>query len=401
MLYFQHWVVQRSFGLILFVGEGLGPERLAATRIYFGGADNHLALDSMSHVAFMTNYAKDFATPDSAAAATAIATGTKVNNRSLAMDSDGKRLTSIVELAREKGRAIGLLTDGKLTDPTCAAFYTHSSDPNDIETFARELVEEGKLDVVLGAGSAQFLPATKGGERQDGRDLFMELRQKGFEVVRTRAELESIPAWRHSKLFGSFSDGELAFSNELEERSQQPSLADMVRRSIELLQYNAGGYLLVVDAALMRKAAQQNNGERTLMETGELDRAIAVARRYAGKKSTIIACGDVGIGGMNLNGFPFRKDSGIAILGLNPAGQPWITWAAGPNGTKSYGAAKTAENGPLTDIETEQLEPGAFYSKSAQYTVSDTVACGSGRGAEKIQGSIDNTAIFRILRDEL
>jgi alkaline phosphatase len=157
----------------------------------------------------------------------------------------------------------------------------------------------------------------------------------------------------------------------------------------------------VVDAALMRKAAQQNNGERTLMETGELDRAIAVARRYAGKKSTIIACGDVGIGGMNLNGFPFRKDSGIAILGLNPAGQPWITWAAGPNGTKSYGAAKTAENGPLTDIETEQLEPGAFYSKSAQYTVSDTVACGSGRGAEKIQGSIDNTAIFRILRDEL
>jgi len=65
----------------------------------------------------------------------------------------------------------------------------------------------------------------------------------------------------------------------------------------------------------MRKPALENNGERTLGQTVKLDRAVAVARRYAGPKSTIIVCGDVAIGGMNLNGFPFRKDSGIALLG--------------------------------------------------------------------------------------
>ena len=151
----------------------------------------------------------------------------------------------------------------------------------------------------LGGGAAQFLPSSKGGERQDGRDLLLELRRNGFDIVRTRAELEAIPAWRRPKLFGAFSNVEFAFANQVEERSQQPSLSDMVRRAIELLQYNAGGYLLVVDAGLMRKAAQENNGERTLGETAELDRAVAVARRYAGQRSTIIVCGDVAIGGMS------------------------------------------------------------------------------------------------------
>src|SRR6266516_2118448 len=344
VLYFQHWVVRKPFGIILFIGEGLDPGRLAPARAYAGGAGARLTLDSMSHLALLTNYSKDFAAPDQAAAATAIATGVRVNNRAIAIDNDGKPITSIVELARENGRATGLVTDAKLTDPMSAAFYGHPVDPNDVDRLATEFVDGGKIDIAMGGGAAQFLPEAKGGERQDGRDLLLELRRNGFDIVRTRAELEAIPAWRRPKLFGAFSNAELAFANQVKERSEQPSLSDMVRRAIELLQYNAGGYLLVVDAGLMRKAAQENNGERTLAQTLELDRAVAVARRYAGQKSTIIVCGDVAIGGMNLNGFPFRQDSGIALLGLNSAGQPWITWATGPHGTRSYGAANIPNN---------------------------------------------------------
>ena len=401
VLYFQHWVVQKSFGIILFIGEGLAPERLATTRLYVGGADNRLALDSLEHLALVTNYSKDFATPDQAAAATAIATGTKVNNRSIGVDSDGKKLISLIELAREQKRSTGLVSDTRLTDPTSAAFYAHSADPNDRDSIARQFVEGSKIDIAMGGGLAQFLPSSKGGERQDGRDLVLELRRNGFDIVRTRTELEAVPAWRRPRLLGVFSSAELAFANQVEQRSQQPSLSDMVRRAIELLQYNAGGYLLVVDAGLMRKAAQENNGERTLNETTELDRAVSVAQRYAGQRSTIVVCGDAAIGGMNLNGFPFRKDSGIALLGLNSAGQPWITWAAGPNGIRSYGAAKLPNRSPNEQTDVEQLEPGAFYAKPALPTVDDVVALGSGRGTDALRGTIDNTVIFEILRDEL
>ena len=105
-----------------------------------------------------------------------------------------------------------------------------------------------------------------------------------------------------------------------------------------------------------------------------------------------------------MNGFPFRKDSGIALLGFNSAGQPWITWATGPNGDRSYGAAKIQgkqdENQSKQSL-TEQPEPAAFYTKSALVTVEDVIAFGNGPGTEALQGVVESTAVFKILRDEL
>jgi alkaline phosphatase len=404
VLYFQHWVIRKPFGIILFVGEGLSPARIAPTRAYAAGAGTRLNVDSMAHAALVMNYSKDFAAPDQAAAATAIATGERVANRAIAINVDGKAIRSIVELAREYGRATGLVTDAKLTDPTSAAFYAHPAESSDAEKIAAEFVDRGNIDIAMGGGAAQFLPIRKGGERQDTRDLLLELRGNGFDIVRTRAELDAVPAWRRPKLVGVFSKEDLAFVNQVEERSQQPSLSDMVRRAIQLLQYNVGGYLLVVDAGLMRKAAQENNGERTLGQTVELDRAVGVARSYGGEKSTIVVCGDVAIGGLNLNGFPFRKDSGIALLGFNSAGQPWITWATGPNGDKSYGAAKIPgkqDENPSKQPQAEQPEPATFYTKSALVTVEDVVAFGNGPGTDALTGVVESPKVFEILRDEL
>lgn len=402
VLYFQHWVVQRSFGIILIIGEGLGPERVALTRAYLGGADAHLTLDTMPHAALVKNFSRDFAVPDRAAAATALATGIKVNNRAVSIDSNGKSISTIMELARDRGRATGLISDRNLTSATCAAFYAHSTNPGDTEQIAQQFAEGGKIDIGLGASAAEFLPETKHGHRQDHRDLLLEMRGNGFDVVRTRAELEAIPPWQRTKLFGGFADNDVARDSN-QNWSDEPSLSDMVRRAIELLQFNQRGYLLVVDASRMREAAETNNAEKTLTETAEFDRAVATAHRYAGGRSTIMVCGDVAIGGLHANGYPFRKDSGIALLGLNPAGQPWLTWATGPKGMQSYGASKLPENepSPSAGAQKDQSQPAAFYAPSALPTVEDVVAFGSGRGSEGLQGTIDNTEIFKILSDEL
>jgi alkaline phosphatase len=403
VFYFQHWVVQKPFGIILFVGEGLTPSRLAATRIFAAGADTPLTFDLMPHMALLTNYSNDFAAPDQAAAATAIATGVKVNNRLIGCDSEGKPLATLVELAHKAGRATGLVTNASLTDPTAAAFYAHTADQNDKSGIARQIAESSKIDLVLGGGSDDFLPESKGGHRQDERDLLLEIRRNGFDLVRSKAELEAIPGWRRPKLFGAFSHAELAFADHIETRSEQPSLPDMVRRAVELLQFDRSGYFLVVDAGLMRKAAERNSGEHTLAETVELDRALAVAQRYAGGKSAIFVCGDVGLGGLSLNGYPFRKDRGIAVLGLNSAGDPWFSWATGPNGGKYYGAAKLASQDSQATSSPSPVdqpqEPVAFYAPLALNTVDDTLAFGSGPGAELLRGSIQNTLLFKIIRD--
>ena len=403
VLYFQHWVVQKPFGIILVIGEGLAPERIALTRVYLGGSDARLALDGMPHVALVTNHSRDFAVSDQAAAASALATGVKVNNRSLSVDPTGKPLASILELAHSRGRATGLVTNGSLTNATCAAFYAHAPNANDIDQVASQLVEGGKIDLCLGMSAAEFLPQAKQGQRQDNRDLLLELRQNGFDVVRTRAELESIPVWRRPKLFGAFGDGDNGSNQGA--WNDEPALSDMVRRSIELLQYNQRGYLLIVDAARMRKTAEVDNAEKTLTETAELDRTLSTAQRYAGPNSTIIVCGDTAIGGLHANGFPFRKDSGIALLGLNPSGEPWMTWATGPKGIQSYGAAKVPEKEKPGDTNSgaskEQTEPAAFYTKSALNTVEDVVAFGTGPGTQALHGTIDNTEVFKILQEGL
>jgi hypothetical protein len=115
---------------------------------------------------------------------------------------------------------------------------------------------------------------------------------------------------------------------------------------------------------------------------------VKAAREYAGKSSMIIVAGDVAIGGMNVNGYPFRYDNGVAILGLNSAGQPWITWATGPNG----------DSGVATGIPPE---PAALQAPAALNSIEDPIASATGLRVERVRGTLDSTALFSILRDGL
>src|SRR5260370_20099011 len=136
--------------------------------------------------------------------------------------------------------------------------------------------------------------------------------------------------------------------------------------------------MLIVEGGRMRKGDKTKNAKKRLTETAELDRTLSTAQRYAGPKSTIIVSGDTAIGGLHVNGFPFRKDSGVALLGLNPSGEPWMTWATGPKGVQSYGAAKGPERqtsvNPDEATRKDQTEPAAFYTRSALETVEDVVS---------------------------
>jgi len=388
--FYNNWVVQKPFGLILFVGDGLTTGQLAAARIYKGGGEAPLNLERLPNLALLRTCANDFAVPDAAAAASAISTGVKVNNRSIAINAAGEPLESLVDVARKSGRATGLVSNVAVTDATSAAFYAHSDNPLDHEGLAKSLQEGAKFDVVLGGGEADFLPDTKGGRRTDGADLILELRRQGFDVIRSQTELDNTPAWRAPRVFGLFSEGNLQFAASSNRPESQPSLATMVQRAIELLQFNQRGYLLVVDAGLIAKASHNNEGEGMLREILELDAAIGAAIEYAGENTLIVACGKQSVGGFRLNGYPFKNDRGVSILGKNAQGIPFITWSTGPGGVD--GANPDAPS---------VIEPAAFAASAGIGVAEDTIAAGRGPGAESLRGFDDNTSVFRVFKRQM
>ena len=390
VLFYVNWVVQKPFAIILFLSDNLNSPVLTAARIYQGGADNRLEIEKFPHMALLTTQANDFAVADSAAAAGAMATGQKPNNRTLRLEASRTPLPTLLELAHKCGRATGIVSDTTLTSSVSAAFYARTSDPLDFQSIGLELLEKSKINVLLAGGAADFLPDTKDGRRKDGRDLILEMRNKGYDIVRNKQEMDSTPLWRAPKVLGIFSMENLSFANEVQVSASQPSLADLVLQAILLLQYNPKGYLLVVDAGLAGKAAAQNSGERTLKEILALDQAVSVARKYAGDKALIVVAGTRSSGGLRLNGYSFRNDKGAAVLGINAQGVPSLTWSTGP------GSGQTT-----TPQGIAHTEPSAFPTASAVGTAEDTIAVSTGPGSEALSGFRDNTDVFQLIQKGL
>ena len=65
--------------VIIFVGDGMGPQQVKAGGIYVYGAAGSLSFESFPYQGELTTYQYGGGITDSAAAATAIATGYKVN----------------------------------------------------------------------------------------------------------------------------------------------------------------------------------------------------------------------------------------------------------------------------------------------------------------------------------
>ncbi|MBS0660241.1 MAG: alkaline phosphatase [Verrucomicrobia bacterium] len=377
--YFRVYVRQKPFGIVLFVADGLTTSRLAVTRQFAAGADGRLTLDYFSRVALLRGGAADYSAGDPASSATAIATGLRANLRAVGVDPEGRDPRSLVDLARAQGRSVGLVTNGSLTGGAAAAFYAKAKDAGQTEEIAKQLADQRKFNVVLGGGGGDFRGAMKGGRRNDGRDLGLELQNSGYVLAKSLADLDAAAPWQLPRVFGLLGD---------EAVPENVELAELVKRAIQYLEKGPGGYLLVVDVSQIETAARANDAERVLRQTVELDRAVAAAWNYAGPKAFLVVAGLQETGGLAMNGYPLRSDRSVALLGTNPTSNlPAFTWASGPNGRSPGQALKP--------------DPAATFASNAVATVSDALVLAEGEAAESVHGVLEATELFEILKREL
>ncbi len=111
--------------VIFMIGDGMGPNDITiAEKFGKGLKDYGFAFNKIPHNGLAVTDSLD-GTTDSAASATALATGTKTKNGYVGVDKDGNSLTNVTEIAREYGKKVGVVTNDPMTGATPAAFLAH------------------------------------------------------------------------------------------------------------------------------------------------------------------------------------------------------------------------------------------------------------------------------------
>ena len=381
-LLFLSTSARKPFAVILFVADNITPSSLTAARLYSGGGEARLEIEQFPSTALCRNASGDFSVPDIASASTQIAGGKRVNRGLLCMDQGGVKLSSLLEDAFLNGRSTGLVTTGEVTGTTAAAYYAKSRDTANAHDLLTQFCLHHPFDFVAGGGAAAFDNLGK----ENDKDLQLN---KQITMLRTAEDLENKPSWKKSPVLALLAPS---------------SLSDLVRIAIRNLQTHRKGYLLVIDDPGIAEAAASNAAEAMLGRLLALDKAVATARHYAGENALVVVTGRENIAGLQLNGSPFLRDKGVAILALNNQGYPSLCWSTGPGFSidPANDPGKTRKTASPTQATPGILsQPSAFKLPQGVPVAGDVLATGIGPGSQKIHGFMDLTEIHRIIKDSL
>ncbi|WP_409422634.1 alkaline phosphatase [Pseudaeromonas sp. ZJS20] len=423
--------------VIFFLGDGMGPTTVTASRIYKVGEAGQLTMETLPRTARIKTFSNDAQTTDSAPSMSAYMTGVKMNNEVISMSSDtvaesvikdangnaglsgcsadnGEAATTLLELAKAAGKKVGAITTTELTHATPAATFAHICHRNAYYDIAAQAIPGGSgfnsalgdgVDVLMGGGANYWTPydATSNPKgRADGRDLPAELVSQGWSSVTTKSELSALDPASQSRVIGLFSKtSHLAYDldRQADASSTEPSLAEMTAKAIDLLATGEQGYFLMVEGGRIDHALHGTNAKRALQDTVAFDEAIQTALDKVDRENTLIVVTADHDHTMTINGY---SALGNPILDLVKEGSD-LTVKRDLDGnaitTLAFG------NGPnrkevREDLTSEQVMADDYLQESGVKLSSETHGGGDvmlfadGAGAETFKGTLDNTQVF-------
>ena len=459
--------------VILFVGDGMSLTTVAAARIFEGqqhnqpGEENQLSFEKFPYTAFSKTYNTDSQTPDSAGTMTAMITGAKtrmgylsvsqIPNRGQCQDSLKHPLTSAMTLAKAAGLSTGVVTTTRITHATPGAAYAHTPERNwesdadmtesaksqGCKDIAQQLLDYSSktgVDVVMGGGLNKFLPTGSNpkhpdakGSRNDQRNL-IELWQKqepNRRFVFSGSQLASLDLNKTSQITGLFSGDHMDFEyDRVTDKANQPSLAEMTRAAISLLQRNNKGYFLIVEGGRIDHAHHAGNAYRALTDTVAFAEAIAAANTMTSEQDTLIVVTADHSHTMSFVGYPERGNPILGkVVGVSSEDEPpglvkdllglpytTLVYANGPGytgassqqpaGSKNFphnpgGFFEPATGRPdLTKVDTEHpnfMQEALVPSNSESHGGDDVGIWARGPGSEAVRGTLEQNVIFHLL----
>ncbi len=368
--------------VIFFVGDGMGQAHRNLIREANVGLTTPLNMDKLTLAGLVRTDPEDPTTTvtDSAASATAYASGIKTLNGAVGVDNDGTAVPTILEQARKLGKSTGLVTTSQVTDATPAAFGAHVPDRDEQSEIARQYIEESKPDVILGGGEDRWLPEGTAGafpdnppddpEEQSSSDkgnLIEAAQAAGYEYVSSPSALANA---KGRKLLGLFANEEMfqqRAEGEGDEYDPVVPLPDMTRKAIATLDRSKKGFFLMVEEEAIDEMSHNNNAKRVIESGKALDDSVAIAREYArSHPDTLVIVGaDHECGGLTVED-----------------------------------GAEDSSDGPFTVPGTNGLTINADWTTTG-HTGADVPFTSEGPGSERLAGVIDNTEVYDAMASAL
>jgi len=283
--------------IILFIGDGMGVAHLTAARIACG----KLHMERFEVAGLLTTWSSDELVTDSAASATAMATGVKTRNGSISVDPGGNPLKTVIEFAEEKGMRTGLVSLCSVTHATPAAFASHVADREDNLEIARQMALGG-VDVLIGGGLEYFLPATaEGSARTDTCDPLAALRER-MAVVTSIDELREFGGKGSVAAF-------LAQNHPGPVGERDYTLAELTNIAVTALSSRGNGFFLMVEGSQIDWEAHDNNAGGVVLETVDFDRAVGAGIDFAARDggTLVIVTADHETGGFAVLGGSLQR----------------------------------------------------------------------------------------------
>ena len=292
---------------------------------------------------------------DSAAAGTALATGTKTYNNAISVDNFGKNLGLVTEAAKRAGLATGVVTSVPFSHATPAVFGANNLVRDNYHEIARDMLRLDRLDVVIGAGHPMFDDNGRPREQPDftfiGPEEWAALRDGSIAgtFVETSADIRAVADGRKvatgrlvaipqvgstlqfrrdDRVAGAdpANPSGTAFTRGL------PDLPTLTRAALNRLGTNERGFFLMVEGGAVDWAAHANDTGRIIEEQLDFEAAVAAtidwlrARRRL-ERTLLIVLTDHG------NGLPLGPDSDrIAwqpVVNRGKGQLPGVRWHSG------------------------------------------------------------------------
>ena len=220
--------------VILLIGDGMGDNHIRNTQLYY---DRAMYVDELEYKGHISTFSNHTVCTDSAAAASALATGRKYNNYEVT-HHDGVDIASITEQAKAAGYGVAVVTTDVLSGATPACFSAHAPERALTDVIISSQIA-GSADLLMGRGSQQYTNA-----------------QARFEAVGFRffSAMDQLDM-NASRLIAAFPS-----TSSENGTNTAPTLSMMTEFAVRYMeQHFPNGYILIAEGAYMDKRSHENN----------------------------------------------------------------------------------------------------------------------------------------------